>query len=156
MFLALRNLAQDKVRLALSVIGVALAVMLMLFLLGVNAGIYRGAAAYLDNAPGSVMLMPRGVESTVAGSGQFLPASTADTVSKVEGVGRVTPVLLLPAIPELHGGKELIRLVGYDPALGGGPWKLSAGREPAADDEVVLDRVLAERHALKVGDALEL
>jgi putative ABC transport system permease protein len=63
---------------------------------------------------------------------------------------------MLGSIPELHGRKEYIRLVGYDPTLGGGPWALSEGREPATDDEVVLDRVLAKRHDFKVGDSFEV
>jgi putative ABC transport system permease protein len=154
--LALQNLLQDTLRFALSVIAVALAVMLILFLLGLRAGIFRSAVIYLDNAPGSVAVMPAGVESTSAGASQLLPADTAERVADAPGVGRVTPVLLMMAIPEFHGRKEVIKLVGYDAALGGGPWDLSEGREPQGDGEVVLDRVLAERHGFKVGDTFEV
>ena len=38
--LALQNLLQDTLRLALSVVGIALALMLILFLLGLRAGIF--------------------------------------------------------------------------------------------------------------------
>lgn len=155
MYLALHNLLQDKLRFALSVIGVALSVMLILFLLGLRTGTFRSAVIYLDNAPGSVALLPQGVRSTGAGSGQFLSQGTADSAAGVEGVARVTPVLLLMAIPEFHGRKEVIRMVGYDAVLGGGPWDLAQGREPLNDDEVVLDRVLASRHGFSVGDALD-
>ena len=154
--LALRNLLQDTLRFALSVVGVALAVMLILFLLGLRAGIFQSAVIYLDHAPGSVAVMPAGVRSTSAGVSQFLPPDTANLVAAAPGAGRVTPILLMMAIPELHGRKELIKLVGYDPARGGGPWNLSQGREPQADDEVVLDRVLAGRHDLKIGDTLDV
>lgn len=154
--LALRNLLQDKMRFALSVVGVALAVMLILFLLGLRAGLLRSAIIYLDNAPGSVAIMPAGVRSTGAGVGQFIPSDTADQVSATPGVGRVTAVVLVMAIPEFHGRKEVIKLVGYDAAEGGGPWNLSQGREPQADDEVVLDRVLAGRHDFNLGDELEV
>lgn len=150
--LALQNLAQDKLRLALSVVGVALPVMLILFMLGLRAGVFRSAVMYLDNTPGSVAVMPAGVKSTSAGSAQSLPRGTIDAVASAPGVARVTPVLLMMAIPELHGKKEVIKLVGYDTALGGGPWDLAQGREPAADDEVVLDRVLADRHNFNVGE----
>jgi putative ABC transport system permease protein len=154
--LALHNLLQDKLRLALSVIGVALPVMLILFLLGLRAGAFRSAVIYLDHAPGSVAVMPKGVRSTSAGSGQFLSPETISAVASAPGVSRVTPVLLIMAITELHGKKEVIKLVGYDAALGAGPWDLAQGREPAADDEVVLDRVLADRHGFKVGDSFEV
>src|SRR3990170_7586048 len=70
--LALSNLFQDKLRFALSVIGIALAVMLILFLLGLRQGVFRSAVIYLDNTPGSVAVMPGGVNSS-HGHGRFLP-----------------------------------------------------------------------------------
>src|SRR5262245_10803575 len=100
MSLALHNLAQDKLRLALSVVGVALAVMLILFLLGLRAGIFRTAVTYLDHTPGSVVLLPQGGRSTSAGSGQSLPPGIADAVAQMPGVARVTPILQLMAMPE--------------------------------------------------------
>jgi putative ABC transport system permease protein len=156
MNLAVHNLLQDKLRFVLSVTGIALAVMLILFLLGLRAGMFRSAVLYLDHQPGSVAVMPAGVKSTSAGSGQFLSADRVAVVASAPGVARATPILLTMAIPELHGQKQLIKLVGYDPALGGGPWKMAEGREPATDNEVVLDRVLASRHDFNVGDSFEV
>jgi putative ABC transport system permease protein len=154
--LAIHNLLQDKLRFVLSVTGVALAVMLILFLLGLREGMFRSAVLYLDHAPGSVAVMPAGVKSTSAGSGQFLSADKVAAIAAAPGVERATPVLLTMVIPELHGQKQVIKLVGYDAALGGGPWKMAEGREPAADDEVALDRVLASRHDFKVGDSFDV
>ncbi len=156
MNLAIQNLLQDKVRFALSVVAIALAVMLILFLLGMREGVLRTSVIYLDHAPGSVAVLPQGVKSTSAGSGQFLSPETAEAVADVPGAERVTPVLLVMAIPELHGSKQVIRLVGYDDALGGGPWDMAKGREPLADDEIVLDRVLANKHGYRVGDPFEV
>ena len=150
--LALQNLLQDTLRLALSVVGIALALMLILFLLGLRAGIFRSAVVYLDHQPGSIAVMPQGARSTGAGTGQFLSPQTVAAISSTSGVARATPILLMMAIPELHGKKEVIKLVGYDPALGGGPWSLRRGREPATDDEVVMDRVFADRHDFNIGD----
>ena len=56
MFLARRNLFQDTTRLALSISGVALAVMLILLLNGFLSGMYRQIAAYLEHTPGSVVV----------------------------------------------------------------------------------------------------
>ncbi|MDE3096559.1 MAG: ABC transporter permease [Chloroflexota bacterium] len=154
--LALSNLLQDVPRFALSAAAVALPVMLMLFLLGMRTGVLRSAVIYLDHAPGSLAVMPVGVTSTGAGSGQLLSGEAVRAVAATPGVARATPVLLTLAIPELHGTKEVIRLVGYDAALGGGPWDLAQGRAPAADGEVVLDRVIAERHGVSVGDSFDV
>jgi putative ABC transport system permease protein len=156
MNLAIHNLLQDKLRFALSVTGVALAVMLILFLLGLRAGVFRTAVAYLDHQPGSVAVMPAGVKSTSAGSGQFLSPDSVAAVAAAPGVAHATPILLAMLIPELRGQKQVIKLIGYDAAIGGGPWKLAEGREPASDDEVVLDSVLASRYDFKVGDSFDV
>lgn len=66
MSLALRNLSQDKTRFVLSVLGVALAVMLILFLFGLRAGLFRTAVSYLEHTPGSVVVLPQGGSSTTA------------------------------------------------------------------------------------------
>jgi hypothetical protein len=47
-------------------------------------------------------------------------------------------------------------LVGYEPDFGGGPWELGEGRAPKRDDEIVLDRVMAQRHRFSLSDAIEL
>ena len=153
MLLAARNLARDRTRLALSVTGVALSVMLILLLGGYRAGIYRQTATYLEHAPGSVVVVERGVRDFLATT-SVLPAGAAAAAAATPGVTRVVPVISQSAILELHGRKELAQIVGYDPGLGGGPWSLASGREPKADTEVVLDRVMASEHGLHVGDRI--
>jgi putative ABC transport system permease protein len=155
MRLALHNLLQDRFRLALSVVGIALAVMLMLFLLGLRQGVFRSTVIYLDNAPGSVAVMPAGVTSS-HGHGQFLSPETLGAISATPGVARVAPVQLQQAALELHGKKEIVQLVGYKADRGGGPWDLAAGRDPQTDNEIVLDRVLANRHGFRVGDSFQI
>lgn len=154
--LALQNLLQDKLRLVLSVVGIALAVMLILFLLGLRAAMLESTTAYLANTPGSVAVLPQGVKGTLAGSGEYLPAGSDEALARAPGAARAIPIVQTRAMPEFHGRKEPVFLIGYEPALGGGPWDLAKGREPAADDEVVLDRLLAGRHDFEVGDTLQM
>lgn len=154
--LALRNLFQDRLRFVLSVVGVGLSLMLILFLLGLRAGALRSAVVYLDNSPGSIQVLPTGVRSTSTGSAQFLAPGTVSAIAATPGVARAVPIVLTMGLSEMHGRKELIKLIGYDPALGGGPWKLKSGREPATDDEVVLDRAVASRHGVNLGETFEI
>jgi putative ABC transport system permease protein len=155
MLLARRNLTHDRARLVLSITGVALSVMLILLLSGYLAGIYRQSSTYLEHAPGSLVVAQQGVR-TFAGSSSFLASDVAEAVRTTPGVARAVPIVMQAAVLELHDRKEIASLVGYDAALGGGPWKLAAGRVPGADDEVVLDRVLADQHGLSVGSALTI
>ena len=155
MLLARRNLTHDRVRLLLSVTGVALSVMLILLLSGYLAGIYRQASTYLDHAPGSVVVAQKGVR-TFAGSSSFLPPDVLDAVRATPGVERAVPIVMQAAILELHDRKEIASLVGYDATQGGGPWKLAAGRAPEASDEVVVDRLLANQHGIAVGSRMQI
>lgn len=155
MLLARRNLSHDRVRLLLSVAGVALSVMLILLLSGYLAGIYRQASAYLENAPGSVVVAQKGVR-TFAGSSSFLSSAVVDAVRTSPGVARAVPIVMQSAVLELHDRKEIAGLLGYDPALGGGPWDLDSGREPATDDEVVMDRILADQHGIGPGSRVKI
>lgn len=153
--LAVQNLLQDKVRFTLSVVGIALPVMLILFLLGLRQGVFRSTVIYLDNTPGSIAVLPPGANSS-HGHGQFLAPETIEAISTTPGVARVIPVQLQLGALELHGKKEIVQLIGYQSDLGGGPWSLAAGREPASDSEIVLDRVLAARHGFSVGDSFDV
>ena len=153
MGLALRNLLHEKTRFALSVAGVGLAAMLILLLNGFQAGLYRQLGAYLDNSPGSVVVAQRGVTGFIGGMSVLTPGTVA-AVGEVPGVAAAVPIVLRTAVLELHDRRVFSYLVGYDAAVGGGPWRIPQGREPARDDEAVIDRVLAQRHGLGLGDSL--
>ena len=154
MKIAWRNLFNDKTRLALSIGGVALAVMLILLLNGFLNGMYSQVSAYLNHASGSLIVAQDGVSDLLAVSSQ-LPASAASSV-KTRGAAKVVPILSQFVILDLHGKKQPAYLVGYDPQIGGGPWEMSAGREPRSDKEVVFDRILAQRHDIALGETVEI
>jgi putative ABC transport system permease protein len=155
MFLARRNLLHDKVRLGLSVAGVALAVMLILLLNGFLAGMFRQITSYLDRSPGSVVVAQSGV-TNMLGATSLLPGGTAARVEAMPEVAGVAPILSQFVILDLHDKKQPAYLVGYLPETGGGPWQISSGRAPERDDEVVFDRVLAQRHDFQLGTAVEI
>lgn len=153
--LAWRNLVVDRVRFVLSMAGVAVSVMLMLLLRGYLDGVYQQASAYFENAPGEIVVAQAGTRNTLS-SASVLPDGTLARARSTNGVSRAIPVSFSYAILELHERKQFAFAVGYEPALGGGPWTMAAGREPRADDEIVLDRLLAREHGIGLGDRIEL
>jgi len=155
MHLARRNLLKDKTRMALSVAGVALAVMLILVLNGLLDGLYRQITSYLDHSPASIVVAQEDVENLL-GSSSLLPTATAARVESIRGVDQVVPILSQFVILDLHDKKQPTYMIGYDPRQGGGPWELAAGREPRRKTDIVFDRVLAERHGLRIGDSVEV
>lgn len=154
-YLAFCNLFQQKFRLALSIGGVALAMMLIVLLNGFQAGIYQQVTAYLDHTPADLVVAQENVTSMLGGT-SLLSANAADLARGVPGVAQVIPIISQYVILDIHDKKVVARLVGYKPEVGGGPWALAAGRAPKDDDEVVLDAVMAATHGFGLGDTIEI
>lgn len=154
-YLAFQNLFQQKFRLALTVTGVALAMGLILLLNGFEAGVYRQVTAYLDHTPADYVVAEESVKNLL-GVQSLLPGDAAALARGVPGIAQVTPIYARFVILDLHDKKVPAYLVGYEPRSGGGPWRLKAGRLPTADNEAVLDWVLAQTHGFALGDTLEI
>lgn len=155
MFLARRNLLKDKTRMALSVSGVALAVMLILVLNGFLDGMYAQITSYLDRSPGSIAVAQEDVVNLLA-STSLLPDGIVPQAEAVRGVEAAIPILSQFVILDLHEQKQPAYMVGYDQKQGGGPWEMAVGREPRGRKEIVFDRILASRHGLGIGDEVEV
>jgi putative ABC transport system permease protein len=155
MRLAFKNLLNDKTRFTLTVSGVALAVMLILLLNGFLEGMNRQITSYLENSPGSVIVAQRGV-SNMLGATSILPAGIIDKANESEEVSKITPILSQFVILEIHDKKQPAYLIGYEPGLGGGPWKIAEGRAPRTNEELVLDSVLANRHDIRIGESMKV
>ena len=155
MSLARRNLFQDKTRLALSIGGVALAVMLVLILKGFLAGMNRQITSYLDNSPGDTVIAEEDVVNLL-GATSLVPEGTDQKAESVRGVDQVIPILSQFIILDLHDKKQPAYMIGYEPDKGGGAWQISEGREPRSKWEMVIDQILAKRHGLVIGDEIEV
>ncbi|MCM2411299.1 FtsX-like permease family protein [Streptomyces sp. RKAG290] len=88
----------------------------------------------------------------------WLPATTADRLRRVAGVRAVVPELTFLAQPlGLAPADATAGLPSYGHSWDSAPltpFALTAGRAPAAADDVVIDRGLAERAGLATGDRL--
>lgn len=154
-YLAFHNLWQQKFRLALSISGVALAMMLIILLNGFLAGIYAQVTAYLDNTPAQLVIAQDGVTNLLSAT-SILPSGTDDQVRGIPGIAQVTPIVSQFVIFDLHDEKVVAYMVGYEHKQGGGPWQMKDGRIPTADDEVVLDWVMAANHDITIGDTIDI
>jgi putative ABC transport system permease protein len=148
-----RNLLADRRRLVAGVLGVGLALMLVLLLDGLFQGLQNQASAYPNAVGADLYVAQRGVRDFL-GETSTIPRTTVTTVRSTPGVAWADPVRGQFVVFDLHGKKVAAYVVGYVPSGHGGPWALSSGRTPRRADEVVVDRALARRHGLDVGDDL--
>jgi putative ABC transport system permease protein len=152
--LARRNLTADRRRLLASVIGIGLAVMLILLLDGMWAGIKAQTHLYTDNAGADLYVLQDGMRELYDGG--VLPLETVDEITAVPGVDWAEPVRGTYVILELHGTKFAPYVVGTAPGAPGGAWSIAQGRGVRADDEIVIDSVLADRHDVTVGERIDV
>jgi putative ABC transport system permease protein len=154
--LAWRNLAADRLRLAISAGGVALALVLILVMKGVFAGSEEHAVAYMRNQPAELWVMQEGVENLHMATSMLAPA-VLEQVNAEPGVRRAVGVLYANVGVQMEDELVFSYVFGVEPeAPFGGPWSLARGRHAVNSDEIVLDQVLAARHGLGLGDQVSI
>lgn len=154
--LAIRNLFHDRTRLSISVGGVALAVMLILVMAGVFAGSEEHAVAYIKNQPAPLWLMQAGVENLHMSS-SILPPDAVHRAQHVDGVAGAVGLLYASGGVDL--GEETVYSYIFAVQNGapfGGPWDLVEGTADLENDEVIIDRDLASRYGLGLGDTVHI
>lgn len=150
-----RNLFSDRRQVAVSLLGVGLAVALMLLIQGLWSGTLERSTAYEDNVGAQLFVAERGTRSFQSDVSAVPPTAEAQ-IREVPGVEAAVPIAARQLILELHGTKMPVTLIGSQPGSLGGPWALEAGRAVAADDEVVIDAGLADAHGYRLGDRIQL
>jgi putative ABC transport system permease protein len=129
--------------------------MLVLLLSGFLDGMNAQITSYLEHSPGSTVVAQGGIKNMLVAT-SVLPKGTRERVLALDGVESAVPLLSSFVILELGSEKRSAYLVGFDPALGGGPWRLTEGRGVTTDDEAVVDSALARRYGLAVGSDFDL
>lgn len=150
--LAWHNLTHERTRLAITVGGVALAVLLILVMSGLFAGAEQHAVVYIERQPADLWLMQAGVENIHMAS-SILSPDAVRRVAESPGVEAAVGVLYASAGIEVQGTLIPTYLFGVAPdAPFGGPWRMAAGRAELTAGEIVIDRALAARTDLAIGD----
>lgn len=152
--IAVKNLLGERTRLTLSVLGVGFAVLLVLIMAGIFVGTTNQVTTYIDHSRNAVWVSQSGV-SQMFRAVSWLPERDRQLLLSVPEVGSADPILGQPS-DFVHDGRQTpYFVVGYDTATGvGGPWRLAQGRNVGAPGEVVIDRVLAAKNNIGIGDTV--
>ena len=151
--LARRNLAGQRTRLAMSVGGVGLALLLVLALNAIFAGIDRQVSAYVDNSGADVLISQRGV-TTMHMSNSSLPLAMLQRARQVSEAASVAPILYRTIVLRTTKGQAYTYLIGF--RTGGGPWGSVEGTREPPPGGIVLDRRIAERIGVGMGDRVSI
>jgi putative ABC transport system permease protein len=148
--LARRQLLFRKGRSLAGVAGIAAALLLVLALNAIFAGINDRLTAYIDRSGADVIVAQRGVD-TMHMTQSALPEQAATAIASLPGVAEAKPILSVPAMIEGGEKRGIAYLIGDD--SGGAPVPIASGRRPSAG-EIVLERTLAEKLAARTGSSV--
>src|SRR3990172_9949684 len=158
LLVARKNLFSERIRLAISVGGVALSV----FLIGILLSLYRGwdekVGEYVEMVPADLWVASAGAADFIYAA-SILPDGAGVQLKLLPEVDTVSPLIVRPVEVAKSGGDPGepfdIQLVGYDPAIGlGGPLAVRSGKSPPGPGEGVIDKETSERYGGEVGDRL--
>lgn len=157
--LAFRNLFHDRIRLAVTVVGILFSIVLVAVQLGLYLGARKMIVSMIQHADADLWVTAYGAKS-FEDSGP-LSGRERHAVLSVPGVASAVPVAV--AFTEWRkpaGGSTVIVLVGADPQDGGlVPWDIVAGEvgSISAPDAVAVDRTyLSDLGVAKVGDTAQI
>lgn len=156
--LVLSNLVHRPARTAVSVAGIAVGVLLILFTIGLANGTLRDNARREANVGAEILVRASG-SIGLAGSDQFrLPVANADEIEKLPGVALAVPVgqNLAPAKDNTFGTR-LIEGVNFDRYAQLANIKIVQGRVFAEHaDEIVVDTSWLQAKKLSIGSKMPL
>ena len=147
---ARRQLSQRRGTTAAAIVGVAMAILLMLALRAIFAGMEGRLTAYIDGTGADVVVAQQGV-TTMHMTQSALPRSAVAATRTTPGVAQAEPILYRAAFLENAGGRR--SLVA---AVAGGPLpRIIAGRAPR-DGEIAIDRAAASALGVAVGSTVRI
>jgi len=151
--IALRNLLHDRIRLAVTLIGVIFAVVLITVQGGLFIGFTRATSCVIENTEAEVWVASRGVRNFDVT--HPLTAYQFHQILSVPGIARAERLIVRFANwKKPLGGIESVEVVGYDPDSGlGRPWRVSAGSLDALrmPDTVAVDELYLSKLGLTTG-----
>jgi putative ABC transport system permease protein len=154
--LVFSNIAHRPARTAVSILGTAVGVLLIVFTVGLAHGVLRERGKRESNIGAEIMIRASGSLSLGGGSPFKLQASHAAEIATVQGVRAATPIGQTLDRSDSGFGSRLIDGIDYDQYANLAGITIREGRKPMSGDEAIVDPEWQERRKAKVGDTVPL
>jgi len=155
--LVLSNVAHRPARTAVSVAGIALGVLLVVFTVGLAHGLLRARAHREANIGAEILIRPSG-SLGLSGSQPFtLSASHADDLARVAGVRMAVPIgQNLDKSRDTGFGSHLVEGIPFDQYAAMTGLQITEGRKIEKGDEVIVDSGWQRERGIAVGSTIDV
>ena len=153
--LVFSNIAHRPARTAVSILGTAVGVLLIVFTVGLANGVLHERGRRESNIGAEIMIRPSG--SIGLGAAQFrLPVAHAAELASIPGVRAATPVGQALDKSDSGFGQRLIDGIRYDEYANLAQITIREGRKLESGDEAIIDPEWQRNRKAKVGDTVKL
>lgn len=148
--LARRQLLAHRGRTFAAVVGVAMALLLVLALRAIFAGMEDRLTAYIDGTGADVVVAQQGVR-TMHMTQSALPPTVVSAIGRIPGVARADGIVYRGAFLESSSGRRAVVAV----VAGGTVRRVVSGRAPR-EGEIAIDRVAADTLGAGIGSTVRV
>lgn len=154
LFLAVKNLVQEKTRLLISVGGVAFSVLLIMSIQGLYQGWSNKIGEYIRTVPADYWITQTGA-TDMFHTPSVLPLTVRDFLSGVDGVASAKP-FSGRRVAFAHNGKDINLYVIADDTENnvGAPARVVEGKAVPDKGEIIIDRVVGRSQDIRIGDTI--
>ncbi|MEZ5345295.1 MAG: ABC transporter permease [Pyrinomonadaceae bacterium] len=156
--LVFSNFLHRPARTVVSVLGIALGVLLIVFTVGLANGSIRDRVDREGNVNAEIFFCPSGSICVLGKSAFALPVSQAGKIEKVEGVKTVVPIgqTTVDAL-DSKTGERLIDGIDFEKYVSVVGLKIAEGRKfTDGADEAIIDTGFQSQKKLKIGDSVNM
>jgi putative ABC transport system permease protein len=154
--LVLSNMTHRPARTFVSVLGVGVGVLLIIFTVGLAHGVLRERGRRESEVGAEIMMRASGTTGMASTQRFSLPVSRADEVLKIAGVRAAAPMGVNTDASETGFGLRVIDGVDFERYARLSGIHLVEGRALQSGDEAVVDSVWLKDHKAKAGDNVKV
>jgi putative ABC transport system permease protein len=154
--LVLSNMTHRPARTFVSVLGVAVGVLLIVFTVGLAHGVLRERGRRESEVGAEIMVRASGTTGLTGTQRFALPVERAGAISKIAGVRIAVPVGQTTSSSDSGFGWRVVDGIPFDEYARLAGLKIIEGRALQGGDEAIVDPIWKEQRKAKIGDPLEL
>src|SRR6185503_15203089 len=154
--LVLSNIAHRPARTAVSIAGIALGVLLVVFTVGLAHGVLRERGRREAKIGAEILLRPAGTLGLSGAQSFTIPVAHADELRRVEGVRTAVPIGQSLDRSDSGFGSRLIEGIPFDDYAALTGLQIREGRGLDKGDEVIVDPTWKNDNQVEVGSTITL
>lgn len=149
--LVLSNLAHRPARTAVSIAGIAVGVLLVVFTVGLAHGLLRERGKREANIGAQIMVRPSGAIGFSGAQSFTLPVAAAAEIARIEGVRMAVPIGQTLDASDSGFGSRLVEGIPYEQYAALNGLTIKEGRGIESGDEVIVDSRWQQERGVAVG-----